>query len=124
TLPAAATRSLTADVLHGLQSSPTVTLGGAEYALQLLFKRRLTAVYALDSIDASTAPILSGALGAMFWFALAAFSLRGIASLWVARTLSRPIDTLSRSLAHMTESLTFDDDLPATGSSLEVDALT
>ncbi len=30
--------------------------------------------------------------------ALGAFGLAGLASLWMARTLARPIDTLSRSL--------------------------
>jgi putative nucleotidyltransferase with HDIG domain len=124
TLPANAASGLTPQVLQALPSSRTVTLGDAEYAVELLFKRQVTSVYALDSIDASTAPILSGALGAMFWIALAAFSLAGIASLWMARTLSRPINTLSQSLEHMTESLTFDDALVTTGSSLEVDALT
>jgi putative nucleotidyltransferase with HDIG domain len=124
TLPANVAGGLTPQVLQALPSSPTVALGGAEYAVELLFKRQVTSVYALDSIEASTAPILSGALAAIFWIALAAFSLAGIASLWMARTLARPIDTLSRSLAHMTESRTFEDDLPTTGSSLEVDALT
>jgi putative nucleotidyltransferase with HDIG domain len=124
TLPADAASALTPQVLQALSGSSTVSLGGAEYAVQLLFTPGAAAVYALDSIDASTAPILSGAMSAMFWLALAAFSLAGVASLWMARTLSRPINTLSRSLAEMTQSRTFDDDLPATGSSLEVDALT
>jgi putative nucleotidyltransferase with HDIG domain len=124
TLTADAAHSLTPQVLQALAGSRTVSLGGAEYAVQLLFQPGATAVYALDSIDASAAPILSGAIGTMLWLAVVAFGLAGLTSLWMARTLSRPINTLSRSLADMTQSRSFDDDLPATGSSLEVDALT
>jgi putative nucleotidyltransferase with HDIG domain len=56
--------------------------------------------------------------------AACAFALAGFSSLWMARTLARPIDTLSRSLTAMTKSRTFDERVPMTGSSLEVDALT
>ena len=44
--------------------------------------------------------------------------------MWLARTLARPIDTLSRSLAQMTRERAFDEPLPTTGFSLEIDALT
>jgi putative nucleotidyltransferase with HDIG domain len=124
TLPSDAANGLSPQVLQALASSSPVSLGGTEYAVKLLFSRQATEVYALDSIEASMAPLLSRAMTVMLWIALGAFLLAGIASLWMARTLSRPINTLSRSLAEMTESLNFDDDLPTTGSSLEVDALT
>jgi putative nucleotidyltransferase with HDIG domain len=124
TLPAEAARWFTPPLLEALPGSPTVTLGDTEYAVQLLYRPGTAAVFALDSIDASTAPILSDALAAMRWLAMATFGLAGVASLWMARTLSRPINTLSQSLAEMTASRSFADDLPASGSSLEVDALT
>jgi putative nucleotidyltransferase with HDIG domain len=124
TLPADAARWITPQLLEALPGSPTVTLGDTEYAVQLLYRPGTAAVFALDSIDASTAPILSDALAAMRWLAMATFGLAGVASLWMARTLSRPINTLSQSLAEMTASRSFADDLPASGSSLEVDALT
>jgi putative nucleotidyltransferase with HDIG domain len=56
--------------------------------------------------------------------ALGAFVLAGLASLWLARTIARPIDTLSGSLSVMTRARTFDNPLPASGDSLEVDTLT
>ena len=124
TLPAGVARWITPDVLETLPASPTVSLGGTEYAVRLLYRPGAAAVFALDSIDASTAPILADALGAMRWLAMATFGLAGLASLWMARTLSRPINTLSQSLAEMSASRSFAGDLPPTGSSLEVDALT
>jgi putative nucleotidyltransferase with HDIG domain len=124
TLPVEAIRALTPPVLQSLAGMRTVPLGNVEYAVELLFQPGAAAVYALDSIDASTAPVIANAMRAMLWLAAAAFSLAGFASLWMARTLSRPIDTLSRSLGAMTRSRMFGQDLPVTGSSLEVDALT
>jgi putative nucleotidyltransferase with HDIG domain len=44
--------------------------------------------------------------------------------MWLARTLARPIDTLSRSLAALASSRDFDRPVARTGSSVEVDALT
>jgi putative nucleotidyltransferase with HDIG domain len=124
TLPPAADQALTVSSLRSLPPTGTAALGGEEYAVQLLFQPGTAAVYALDSIDASTKPAMSAAMSAMGWLAAAAFALAGLASLWMARTLSRPIDTLSRSLAEMTDSRSFETPLPTLGSSLEVDALT
>ena len=82
------------------------------------------AVYTLDSIDGAVRPALARPLNAMIWLAIAAFGIAGLVSVWTARSLSRPIDTLSRSLSDMTQSGNFDTTLRASGSSLEVDALT
>ena len=60
----------------------------------------------------------------IFVMALATFALAGLASVWLARTLARPIDSLSRSLEQMTRERAFDEPLPKTGFSLEIDALT
>ena len=124
TLPPAAARNLTAAILQTLPATDTVTLGDEEYAVKLVFQAGPAAVYTLDSIDAAVGPVVRDAMRVMPWLAAAAFAIAGLASLWTARTLSAPIDRLSRSLADMTRSRTFDEDLPATGSSLEVDALT
>ena len=124
TLPPAAAGALSPPVLASLASSPTVPLDGTQYAVQLLFQPGAAYVYALESIDEAVAPIMSDAVRAMLIIAAFAFSIAGLASLWMARSLSRPIDTLSRSLSEMTASRSFDVDLPETGSSLEVDALT
>ena len=124
TLPADALRALSPAVLETLAGAQTVTLGGTQYAVRLLFQPGAGFVYALDSIDASVGPVMADALRAMLIIACAAFAIAGLASLWMARSLSSPIDTLSQSLAEMTQSRAFGEDLPVTGSSLEVDALT
>jgi putative nucleotidyltransferase with HDIG domain len=124
TLPASAASALTANVLQSLPASTSVRLDETEYAVTQVFQSGATSVFALDSIDAAVAPVLNKAMSPILWLSAAAFGIAGLASLWMARTLSRPIDRLSRSLAEMTQSRSFDADLPATGSSLEVDALT
>ena len=124
TLPADAAAALTPQVLAALAGSQTVSLNGTEYAVQLLFQPGSGFVYALDSIEDSVGPLMTRAVRAMSLIALAAFAIAGLASLWMARSLSRPIDRLSRSLSEMTRSRSFDRELTVTGSSLEVDALT
>jgi putative nucleotidyltransferase with HDIG domain len=81
-------------------------------------------VYAFDSISASTREPLQKALGAVFLIALGSFALAALASVWLARTIARPIDTLSTSLAEMTAARDFDQPVLPTGFSREVDSLT
>lgn len=124
TLPKPAADGLNATIVQHLPGASTVTLGGAEYAVRLVVQAGPATVYTLDSLDDAVVPAISRALSTMMWLGLAAFGVAGLASLWTARTLARPIDTLSRSLAEMTRSRSFESALPTTGSSLEVDALT
>jgi putative nucleotidyltransferase with HDIG domain len=124
TLPETAARALTATVVQHLPGASTVILAGDEHAVRLVMQAGPATVYTLDSIDEAVAPAINRALSAMIWLGVAAFAMAGLASLWTARTLARPIDTLAKSLSAMTQSRTFDRALPTTGSSLEVDALT
>jgi putative nucleotidyltransferase with HDIG domain len=125
TLPRGTTQALSAAALSNLGSGDdSLILEGQHYAVKLLFRHGSAAVYALDSIDASAAPLLAAALRAMMFIALGALALAALASLWLARTVARPIDKLSRSLSAMTQSRDFDTPIAPTGSSLEVDALT
>jgi putative nucleotidyltransferase with HDIG domain len=124
TLPANVNQSLTQETLRGLPSNDTVDLAGSEYAVKQLFKNGDTAVYALDSIAAATRGPMQAALGAVGYIALGSLALAGFASVWLARTISRPIDTLSKSLTEMTTSRDFEHPVPPTGFSLEVDTLT
>jgi putative nucleotidyltransferase with HDIG domain len=124
TLPPDAAEALTPSIVQSLPGRSTVALGGVEYAVREVMQSGSAAVYTLDSIDGAMAPALSWALNAMIWLALAAFGIAGFVSVWTARSLSRPIDTLSRSLSDMTQSGNFVTTLRASGSSLEVDALT
>ena len=124
TLEAGPARALTPDVLRTLGATPTIRLDRSEYAVRLLGPQGNAGVYVLESIDGSAAPALGNALRAIFTIALAAFGLAGFASIWLARTIASPIDTLSRSLSEMTRSRDFDNPVVPTGSSLEVDTLT
>jgi putative nucleotidyltransferase with HDIG domain len=124
TLPVGATRDLTQTMLTTLPGSNEVTLNGEQYAIQLLLSHGDVAIYTLDSIDASTASILKDTVGALLLIALGSLAVAWIASRWLARTVARPIDTLSRSLTALTTSRDFDTPVARTGSSLEVDTLT
>ena len=124
TLPPAIAGSLTSDVLRSLPSSRVVRLGETEYAVRELLQERDAGVYMLDSIDAAAGPALEKAGRTILLMALGAFALAGLASVWLARTLARPIDTLARSLADMTRDRAFDEPLPKAGFSREIDALT
>jgi len=124
TLPPAVAASLTPDVLRSLSSSRVARLGDGEYAVRELLQERDAGVYVLDSIDAASAPALMKASRTIFVMALVTFAVAGLASVWLARTLARPIDSLSRSLEQMTRERAFDEPLPKTGFSREIDALT
>jgi putative nucleotidyltransferase with HDIG domain len=101
-----------------------MSLAGEEYAVRPLLREGDAAVYVLDSINAAAGPLVRSSLEAMALIAVGAFALAAVASLWLARTISRPIDTLSRALSDMTQTRTFDRPLPPSHTSLEVDSLT
>jgi HD-GYP domain-containing protein (c-di-GMP phosphodiesterase class II) len=112
------------DAVRALPKAQIVDLGGSEYAIKLLFEDGDAKVYAVDSIAASTRAPMQDALRAVLIIAIGAFALAACASLWLAQTISRPIDELSKSVAEMTTTRAFDTPVPPTGSSLEVDTLT
>lgn len=124
TLTSSITRALTAATIETLHETDSVQLTDQHYAVKLLFEHGGAAVYALDSIDAAAAPLVSAALRATLLIALGAVILAAFASVWLSRTLARPIDTLSRSLSAMTQERDFTARIAPTGSSLEVDTLT
>jgi putative nucleotidyltransferase with HDIG domain len=124
TLPKSATASLTPDALAQLPASSTVRVGHESYATQLLFRAGDAAVFAFDSIDASAGPAMSDAIRSVLLIALGAFALAGAASFAMAQMLSKPIDTLSRSVSAMTRTRSFQEPVPLAGTSQEIDALT
>jgi putative nucleotidyltransferase with HDIG domain len=117
-------RTLNPSMLRGLNGVASIPLAGSEHAVKLLFRDGDAAVYALDSIEASAQAPMQKALRAVFVIAIASFGLAAVASFWLARTISRPIDTLSKSLSAMTSSRDFENPVPPTGLTQEVDALT
>jgi len=124
TLPSESLARLKSDVVDEMVKSDVVTLAGSEYAVRPLVNEGGAQIYMLDSIDASARPAMAIALRTMGWIALGAFTLAALASVWLSRTIARPIDTLSASLASMTEARSFENPLPQGGDILEVDTLT
>ncbi|HEU4938452.1 MAG TPA: HD-GYP domain-containing protein [Vicinamibacterales bacterium] len=137
TLPSESLLGLKPEVVQAMaaQDPRFVTLAGSEYAVRRLLDLPAPApalmghpsgaqVYVLDSIDASARPFIAKALRTMGWIALGAFTLAALASIWLSRTIARPIDTLSASLSSMTETKNFENPLTPGGDVLEVDALT
>ena len=116
--------ALTPSVLQTLPSTANVHLGASEYAVKQLFRDGDAAVYALDSVAASTETPMQDALRAVLFIAIGAFGLAALSSVWLARTISHPIDKLSRSLTDMTTSRAFDSPVRPSGYTQEVDSLT
>jgi len=124
TLPAPAMMALTPTVVRALSGIDTITLAESEYAMRRLVRQGDAQVFVLESIDAAARPIMKGALRTLIAIAIGAFLLACVASLWLARTISRPVDRMSSSLLAMTQSRDFDNPVAPSGSSLEVDTLT
>lgn len=124
TLPSGPRTALKPEMIREKAGQDELSLGDSKYAVQLLLDEGGAQVYVLDSINASAGPAIQSALRTMGWIALGAFLLAGLASVWLSRTIARPIDSLSRSLSGMTQSRAFDEPLKPGGDSLEVDTLT
>ena len=101
-----------------------MVLGGELYAFRRLVQVGDTTFYGLGSIDESSQGATRAAMLSLAYLALGATILAFVASFWLARMVSEPVDRLSRSLAAMAAARTIDARLPATGSSRELDALT
>jgi putative nucleotidyltransferase with HDIG domain len=107
-----------------LPVSGTIVLAGDEFVVQRLSAVDSASVYALGSVTAA-ARIASSETGWLLMLAGAgALLIAAFGSWWLARTVARPIDRLSNSLARMAKARDFDQPLPRTGGSRELDTLT
>ena len=96
TLPADLFTRFSPAMLHALASSDIIQLNRSEYAVKRLLQADGdAAVYALDSIAASTQAPMQDALRAVVIIAIGAIGLAALASVWLARSIARPIDTSS-----------------------------
>ena len=100
------------------------TLAGESWAIQPLSQLGDVDFVALASIDAAAAGQTQAALTSLAWIGLGAISLAVLGSIWLARTLTQPIDRLSQSLAAMTVAERARTPVPPSGSSRELDQLT
>ena len=101
-----------------------VDLAGESWATQPLSRVDDVTLIALQSIDAGAAGQTIAALTSLAWIGLGAIVLAGLGSLWLARTLTQPIDQLSRSLTSMSVAERTRTPVVPSGSSREIDQLT
>jgi putative nucleotidyltransferase with HDIG domain len=102
----------------------TMSLNGEEYAIRPLLSAGAARIYMLASIDAAARAATRSALVALGTIALWAFVLAAFASLWLARTLTDPINRVSHTIATMTGARDFSRTLEPTRTSRELDVLT
>jgi putative nucleotidyltransferase with HDIG domain len=99
-------------------------LGDEEYAIGTLLSGGAVHIFTLTSIDAAARASTQNALTTLGSIAFASFVLAALGSLWLARTLTRPINRVSDDIARMTAAHEFGRVLEPTHTSRELDALT
>jgi HD-GYP domain-containing protein (c-di-GMP phosphodiesterase class II) len=124
TLSPAVADAIAGQLRGGPPASNILTANGAEYAVKLLFQRGDAAVYAVDSIAASTRVPMQHALRTVLVIAIVSFLFAALGSVWLARTISRPIHTLSSALSHMTSARDFENPVTPSRVTREIDTLT
>jgi putative nucleotidyltransferase with HDIG domain len=110
------------DVENG--GARTMTLAGQSWAIQRLSQLGDVTFLALASIDRAAEGQTQAALRGLAWVGFGAIGLAVIGSVWLARTLTQPIDQLSRSLSAMTTGNRARDAVALSGTSRELDQLT
>lgn len=103
--------------------SGKVSIGNDDHAYRKLLQIGRASFYAFESIDLAARAQMPDAYRALAYIGLGAMALAAIASFWLARTLTRPIDDLSRAMAKMGTTREQPTKLTPTGSSLELDSL-
>jgi putative nucleotidyltransferase with HDIG domain len=122
-------RTVTEAVARDLAASPpggsgTRRLGGEEHAVGTLLTTDTARIYTLSSIDAAARAATRDALIALGTIGCGAVILAALASLWLGRTLSEPINRLAGEMELMTAARDLRRPLQPTGTSRELDALT
>jgi putative nucleotidyltransferase with HDIG domain len=116
-------RQAIADGTDALPVDGEVTLNGEPYAVRRVFTVGGARFYAVDSIGAARSSATRRAFLTLVWIACGALILAVAGSLWLAQSVARPIDALSHRLDRMAEAQRFDQPLPISGTSREVDTL-
>jgi putative nucleotidyltransferase with HDIG domain len=107
-----------------LPLSGTIVIGDDEFVVQRLSSIDSASVYALGSVTAAARSASSETGWALLLAGAGALLMAVGGSWWLARTVARPIDQLSNSLARMAKARDFDQPLPRSGGSRELDTLT
>jgi putative nucleotidyltransferase with HDIG domain len=124
TVSSAAARDLAVFGSPGGTAARTMTLAGESWAVQPLSRLGDVTFLALASIDRAAAGQTRSALQGLALVAVGAVVLAAMGSVWLARTLTRPIDQLSQSLTAMTTGDRAREPVPVSGTSRELDQLT
>jgi putative nucleotidyltransferase with HDIG domain len=106
------------------RGAKTMTLAGEAWAVQPLSRLGDVTFLALASIDRAAASQTRAALQGLALVGVGAMVLAALGSVWLARTLTQPIDQLSRSLTAMTTGDRAREAVPVSGTSRELDQLT
>jgi putative nucleotidyltransferase with HDIG domain len=123
TLAGPAARDLAAYDAVDAASTRTMTLAGESWAIVPLSRVDDVTFLALASIDRAAAGQTQAALRGLAWVALGSMCLAVLGNIWLARTLTNPIDRLSQSLTAMTTGGRERDAVPLSGTSRELDQL-
>ncbi len=124
TLDPSIAAGLAAHSAAGAVAKQVMDLAGESWAVQPLSQVDDVTLLALGSVDAAAAGQTVTALTSLAWIALGAMGLAIVGSMWLARTLTEPIDRLSQSLTSMTVAERTKTPLVPGGSSREIDQLT
>jgi putative nucleotidyltransferase with HDIG domain len=124
TLDPAIAAGLSAHSAGGAPDAQVADLAGEDWAIQPLSRVDDVTLVALASIDKAAQGQITSALTSLAWIGLAALGLAGVGSLWLARTLTEPIDQLSRQLSSLPVSERTHTPVIPSGSSREIDQLT
>ena len=107
----------------GASRDGMLLLQDEEYAAKPLLPPGRVRIYSLNSIDRASRTATREALMTLSGVAVGSFLLAVLGSLWLARTLTNPIDRLSRDIGTMTAAHAFGQSIEPTGTSRELDAL-
>ncbi|HUQ86986.1 MAG TPA: HD domain-containing phosphohydrolase [Vicinamibacterales bacterium] len=123
TVSGPAARDLAAYNTSESAGAKTMTLAGESWAIQPLSQLGDVTFLALASIDRAAEGQTQAALRGLAWVGLGAMGLAVLGSVWLARTLTLPIDQLSKSLSAMTTGDRARNTVPLCGTSRELDQL-
>ena len=124
TLSGPAARDLAAYTPADASGARTMTLDGESWVIQPLSQLGKVRFLALASVDSAAAGQTQAALRGLAWVGVGAMLLAVIGSMWLARTLTHPIDDLSKSLSAMTTGARPREAVAVSGTSHELDQLT
>lgn len=119
-LPSAMVPALQATVLP---ADGRIALAGDDYIVRRLLSVDSIGIYALSSVSAPVRAATAEAALVLLAIGAGGLLLAAGGSWWLARTVATPIDELRRALKQMADAQDFEQPIPPSGASVELDAL-